>query len=119
MPSLYSGRPRDYRPAGRAPPGRPERLLRRNEDRQDADDLPAFRLLHHHQIDVQAIPRRLGPRLPRAEQRLGIDLGDAPADGNDPELLLVDFDLPGTLVALFQRFQRGVPSPDGLAPADP
>src|SRR3974390_1077763 len=98
-------------------PGRA--LLRRNEDRQDADDLPAFGLLHHHQIDVEAVPGGLGPWLARAQLGRRVDLGDAPADRDDPQLLLVDVDLPRALVALFQRLERRLTAPDGLAPADP
>src|SRR5260221_6500850 len=122
MPSLFDEECRDYPPArpGERSTPRPRRpLLRRNEDGQDADDLPPFRLLDHHQIDVETVSRRLRSRFADAQLRRRVDLRNPPADRDDPQLFLVDVDLPGALVAFFQVFQRRVPVPDGLAPADP
>src|SRR5689334_19890991 len=104
-------RPRDYPPTGPGEGSSGCRLLRWNEDRQNADDLPAFRLLDHHQVDVQAVPRRLDSGLTGAQLRRRIDLGDAAADRDHPKLLLVDVDFPGTPVTLLERLERGVPAP--------
>src|SRR5262245_9886572 len=113
MRCLGIGRQGDYPPDGAL------ELLRRNEDRQDADDLPTLGLLDHQQVDVDAISRRLRPRLTDAQLRRRVNLRDAPADRDDPQLLLVDVDLPGPLVALLEILERGLPAPDWLAPADP
>src|SRR5882724_984501 len=116
MPSLLDGPARIIPRPG---PGELLELLRRNEDRQDADDLPSFGLLHHDQVDVDTVPGGFHARISDGKLRRRIDLRDAPAHRDDSQLLLVHVDLPGALVALLQVLERGVPAPDGLAPADP
>src|SRR6266545_96417 len=89
------GRWADYSIAlGRAKRGKaPDRLLRRNQDGQDARYAPPLRLLDHHQIDVEADLGRFGAGVPDRELRGGVDLRHAPADRNDPEFLSIGLDV--------------------------